>query len=366
MTLSGGSGNGKDTLFGGTQADLLLAGDGGSYLSGGDGDDTLVGGNGNDTLVGGNGDDLLLGGASNDSLSGGNGNDSLSGGGGQDMVYGGTFPSPNSPSTDDSTANWVIEAGDFDFNLNNSTLIAQVHGSPALTINDKLFGIQNADLTGGASSNIFTVTGWTGGGTLHGGGGPDTVVFSVVAYDKGFNIHLTDTSLEADSQFANVDMFLNLDGITVANLSGNPTSIDGDGTTSVAFFVDDWSGTGSLSGGPGDAVFITAETNFNLSDTEHTAGTGLDMQLNGLNFAYLSGGTGNNTFDVGGWTRHGTLNGGDGGHGGTDTVVVTADTNVKLSDADIQANTGLDMFELHRHHGRPPDRWQFRATRSTP
>jgi len=65
--LDGGTGSGRDLLFGSASNDTL---------TGGNGDDLLVGGSGNDTMDGGGANDFLVGGDGNDTLTGGGNNTS--------------------------------------------------------------------------------------------------------------------------------------------------------------------------------------------------------------------------------------------------------------------------------------------------
>jgi len=75
--LSGGSGAGRDELFGGDGDDVLSGGNGHDDMDGGPGDDLMFGGNGNDYLRGGPGNDILQGGNGADIMEGGDGNDEL-------------------------------------------------------------------------------------------------------------------------------------------------------------------------------------------------------------------------------------------------------------------------------------------------
>src|SRR5207237_4457794 len=59
-----------------------------------------------------------------------------------------------------------------EFTLTNSTL----HTSDDMSLT--LAAIGTANLTGGAAANTFTVSGWTGTGTMTGAGGSDTIIAS--------------------------------------------------------------------------------------------------------------------------------------------------------------------------------------------
>src|SRR5207302_716044 len=89
----------------------------------------------------------LDGQAGNDVLTGGPGNDTLAGGPGNDVLNGGLG------------SNTVIEAGDVNFTLTNTSLKGLG--------NDTLAKIAEVFLTGGPGDNVFTVSGWTLPGVVH-------------------------------------------------------------------------------------------------------------------------------------------------------------------------------------------------------
>src|SRR5262249_47582516 len=105
-------------------------------------------------LAGGGGNDLLIGSAFNDTLLAQDGNDTLVGNGGVDSIDGGI-------GTD-----VVQDSGDANFTLSSSLL----GGNDSATIT----GVEQAVLTGGISSNVFNMTGFTGTVSLSGLGGNDT------------------------------------------------------------------------------------------------------------------------------------------------------------------------------------------------
>ena len=116
-------------------------------------------------------------------------------------------------------------------------------GSQNVTLDDTTLAIgaqsislggtfESASLTGGGAANTFTVSGWTGEGSVDGGGGSDTVVLTKDAA----TFTLTGTSLSATG-----GPNLTLIGIGTATLTG--------GGSANAFDVSGWSGTANLSGG---------------------------------------------------------------------------------------------------------------------
>ena len=186
-------------------------------------------------------------------------------------------------------------------------------------------------MTGGTSANTFTVGGWTGSGSLTGGGGAD-----VVAATKNADFTLT------DGQLATSDgMSLGLVGIGTANLTGDA----GDNT----FTVSGWTGKGTLSGAPTgvtdpgiDTLVVENNALFNLSNTAITITTAtatVKLTLAGLEAAQLTGGAGNNSFTLDGWTGSGSLTGG----GGIDTVSVDKNADMVLTDASLAASDGLSV-----------------------
>src|SRR5262249_43541850 len=154
---------------------------------------------------------------------------------------------------------------------------------PTLTLANIAF----ANLTGGAANNTFDVGGWFGGGTLTGGGGGDVIT----ATRDAPNFTLTNTSLTA-----NDGLHLTPHGKVIANRAAVGDTFDASG----------WTSTGTLSGGGTGTVAATKNTDFTLTNAELATGDGMQMALAGIANARLTGGTGNNTFNVDGWTGGGT------------------------------------------------------------
>jgi len=97
-----------------------------------------------------------------------------------------------------------------------------------------------ANLTGGAGANIFTISGFSGVGTLDGQGGTDTVVAT-----NDVNFGLTATSLTRSGLGT-----FTLMAVETANLTG--------GTSANTFTVSGWAGTTNLDGaGANDAYNVT-------------------------------------------------------------------------------------------------------------
>ena len=179
-TISGGAdsdevfgGNDDDVIEGNDDNDFLDGGDGFDTLDGGEGDDTLRGdakgdrldgGTGNDTLLGGDGYDVLLGNDDNDFLDGeggfdfldgGTGNDTLRGGNGNDEIVGGVGN------------DLVLESGDFNYTVTNTTLIGRGE--------DSLSEVESVLITAGGRANTIDASATNLDVILKGGGNADTL-----------------------------------------------------------------------------------------------------------------------------------------------------------------------------------------------
>ena len=117
------------------------------------------------------------------------------------------------------TGDIVADAASGSFTLTNTSLAA-----PNTTLG--MTGFTTANLTDTGTGHIFTISGWTGGGSLT--AHSDTLVDSVSA-----NVTLTNSSLAVTGLPA-----LTLNGITTASLTDT-----GSGHT---FNVGGWTGSGSL------------------------------------------------------------------------------------------------------------------------
>ena len=214
------SGEGSDTILGGSMADRILAGGGNDYLSGGDNDDTLEGFRGDDTLYGGDGRDHLDGGiGGNDYLDGGAGHDVLQfgqfqyGRTGEDTLYG-QLGSLSDGGADNDTL--------FGFGAGSTTLLG---GSG----DDYFYSYKDANQTfssvynGGAGNDIFYDR-----GSIFGDPGFQNDVIEDFSVGDRLRIHgaLSDTQI-------------NFDTLT----GGLSIDYDGDGTFDVSLsLLGNWSG----------------------------------------------------------------------------------------------------------------------------
>lgn len=377
------SGDDSDNeLIGGTGIDLLDGVGGNDVLSGGLGDDSLTGGAGYDTLVEsadvnfvlsnvsltGVGTDTLdsleaarlTGGSGNNRLtvSSWTGDGTLVGGGGLDTVIaaasGDFVLTEDLLTTSDGMRLQLIDITDANllgrqtndtFNVQSwsgavtvnggageDTLFASITDSHDIALSDglltatnglelNLLAIENVELQGGAGDTQFDVGGWTGRGTLAGGGGFNTIVAS-----KGnVTFSLGDARLSASD---GLDLVLN--AIADATLVGTSKSI---------FDVSKWTGTGQILGEAGATVSATKDADFVLSDVALATTDGMSMRLQQVTLAALAGGNGNDTFDLSGWNGGGTLSGG----AGYDTFILMRDTDFVLADALLEMADGTQL-----------------------
>lgn len=189
----------------------------------------------------------------------------------------------------------------------------------------------SVSLNGGAGNDTLigsafneTLTGGAGNDSLDGAGGTDTLVES-----GNVNFTLTNISLAG----LGTDK---LSSLEVANLTG--------GTGNNTFTTSGWTGTGHFVGGGGSGDTISVSKNvdlFTLSNTRLQSSDGLSLELAGFAKANLTGGAGNNRFDVGGWSGTGAISGGKGG----DTIVATRNADTTLSNSSLVA-TGFGKLSL--------------------
>ncbi|MCX7422601.1 MAG: hypothetical protein NT013_24080 [Planctomycetia bacterium] len=159
-------------------------------------------------------------------------------------------------------------------------------------------GFEVAHLTGGAGNNIFTVSGWTGTGSITVGGGEDRVEAT-----RNANFTLSDTQLVTSDKLS-----MTLSGIGRANLTG--------GAAANIFTVSAWTGEGFLNGSTGtDRLVAVRDTDMILTNGSLVSGGVFDsLFLVAIETALLSGGDSANKlianqFTLGAVTLQG--NGGD-------------------------------------------------------
>ena len=376
--------DGALTLAGGGQYDLssiehitlnLTGGPGGNTIDASgysrpvtfedsDGNDTLIGGSGNDTFAF-NADSPL-------------GTMTLTGNGGTDTLD--------------------FSAGSVGVMVNLGTVasLQGVNGNLQLKLMDKLENVTGSKggdtLTGNDLANVLI--GGTGLDTLAGGAGDDTyplntdsqldtkIIIENIA-DPGFDtldfsgtlgqvINLNMSILNLN-QTVNPHLILKLQGEGIEQVFGGALNdvIRGNSNNNVLHggpgddFLDGKSGDDTLDGGPGnntliggpgmDTVTEQGDTNFTLTNTRLTRGTGQTETLDSIDIVHLTGGPHANVFDITGFTGTGSITGGkDPTNPLDDTLIAGADANFTLSDTslDISINfapialTGIDVAVL--------------------
>ncbi len=220
---------------------LTIVGEGFDEVRGGALNDVLRGNSIGNVLRGGPGNDLLDGKGGDDTLDGGAGDDDLNGGDGVDTIN---------------------ETANTHFTLTNSSLVRGTSET------DSLNNIEVANLVGGANSNTFTLTGWTGTGSINGRGGNDTLVWAANA-----NFTLSNGSILVSTALGP----MSLASIEAASLTGG----ESDNTLDASAFT----GLTQLNGGNGDDTL--------------RGGWGLDFLRGGMGDDTLTGNRGNDILDGG-------------------------------------------------------------------
>ncbi len=228
---------------------------------------SLSGGDGNDTLIGGSVADRLDGGTGNDRITGNQGPNTLIGGDGVDRL---------------------VETADASFVLSNASLIGLQ--------TETLFTIEEADLTGGVSANVLSVTStFTGPVTLNGGDGNDT---------------LTGTSLNDSLNGGNGDDLLNGVGgnDTLDGGAGQDNVFGGLGNDSILGSAGmDWlrgeDGNDTIRGGDDNDLIQGQNGNDSLDGGNGAdilqGGFGNDIALGGAGRDFVIGGYGNDSINGG-------------------------------------------------------------------
>lgn len=166
-------GIGHDRITGGHAGDVIMAGEGNDTVDGGSGGDFIYGSSGDDRLNGEDGSDVVVGGAGSDSLTGGRGDDVL-------VVVNADLGSEYSQDPLGSSAD------QYDGGAGIDRLISKADINMTLTVNTLTLGsgpglhhavvaIEEAALTGGASANTISASGFMGTTWISGEGGNDSL-----------------------------------------------------------------------------------------------------------------------------------------------------------------------------------------------
>ncbi|HSC96389.1 MAG TPA: LEPR-XLL domain-containing protein, partial [Burkholderiales bacterium] len=246
-----------------------------------------------------------------------------------------------------TAANLIVDASTGSDNLtleldpSDSTRLALTDGGAPPTIETPSFAIPSTSLvirlnSGNDTLTIGNVGTFDLGNLTVDGDAPGAAGTDEIRITRDADMALSDTSLTV------AGAVINLLGVEVASLSGGA----GDNT----FTVDGWSGAGSLNGAGGsDTVEAAKDRDFVLTDTSLSATDGVNLTLSSIETANLTGGAGNNTFTVTGWTGTGALDGGSQA-GGSDVVVLAKDADMTLSDDLLTATGGptMDLANIER------------------
>ncbi|WP_254506577.1 beta strand repeat-containing protein [Anatilimnocola floriformis] len=260
------------------------------------------------TIYGDAGNDSISGGLGADIIYPGDGNDTVSGNAGNDVIYG-------------SLGNDTIAGGaDFDrfIEMAGSVTLTQTT-SKVGTSSDTFATIEQVELTGTPTADVFTLTSVNLSVLLDAGAGADTL-----AYTGDGNFVVSDAQLKRTQGTATFTLSLaTIESLRLNGGSGNDS-----------FDLTNWSKMLVLAGGGGtDTIVAGNDVNYNLSDTLFLR-TGLQpIAHSTMENANLTGGASNNTFDISGWTRTATLNGGAGTDKlvSSDNVLTTTLTNTSLT-----------------------------------
>ena len=192
----------------------------------------------------------------------------------------------------------------------------------SLTTNDSRFAnvslsnIEDAWISGTASSNDFNVIGWTGSATLAGGSGFDKIIAN-----RPGNITLTDAQLSTtDTRYGAIAMHQIEDARIVGSAGAND------------FHVSGWTGSAWLDGNAGyDRLIANRPGNITLTDSRFSTTDGRHNAITLRKFedARITGSADDNDFDVIGWTKTATLNGG----AGFDRIIANRPGNITLTDS---------------------------------
>lgn len=334
---------------------LVLGAGGFEEIRGGDKNDTLKGNSESNTFYGGPGDDTLIGREGDDIFHPGAGFDTIGGGEGVDLL---------------------IESGNVHFVLNNANLFKS-NGEI-----ESLNSVEAAELKGGEGSNTFNLTGWSGSAKITGVGlGADQFLMQAAGDFKLLNLGASDVRVELDRAAVDgvADQAFELLGIERVELTGgatddlmdasalslNPQSqprimvtLKG-GAGNDTLIGSPWAdtlkggeGDDVLSGGTGDDVldggagtgdkidivkdaklFVLVNNAIVIDDDPLTPESEFD-QVAQVELIKVTGGPGDNVFDVTGWTNGPITIDGAGQIFG-DTVKLEGDHDFTITDAGI-------------------------------
>jgi len=285
----------------------------GTVFHTGDGNNTVIGGSLDDIVIGGSGSDRIDGGAGNDTLSGAAGNDVFISGGGNDLIDGGTGIDQYVLTTATTVSLWDGIAFKSDGGVDHLSSIEQVYGS---AFNDFILG-DNGDNTlagAGGDDTIYAeggndlVIGGTGNDYLDGGAGinrvsyegSETGLYILLDQDGGFARKGDVFNLPFDAPFDYLRNFQEAVGSNFTDVIFGDThdnSLFGNGGDDFLFGgagndrFDGGPGRDHIEGGDGDDLFISDAIDNSIFggegfDTIDYSGVRFEMYIHfGLGFA---------------------------------------------------------------------------------
>ena len=376
LTIQGGDGN--DSLFGGGANDLLYGGSGNDTLIGGGGADNEYGEDGNDrfgdtSLIGNGvaddpGADFLFGGDGIDQFiwEPGDGSDVDQGGDdgadilrflgsaaaeafllsanagapthfnatlglatvdthGVEQVILGAGGGADSVTINDLNATEIeavnidLGAGDADaviINGRNTADNIQVSSAGATLVDFQGLGY-DVNITSATTADTLTVNGNNGDDSIKANNGVENTIAIVFNGNDGNDFLSADATLNGGN---GDDTLVGGVGADILNGDAGNDTLTGNG------------GADTINGGTGsDTVLETRDANFTLTNVALTIGAEGTDTLSSIERANLSGGLGDNTFDIGAFTGKTTLFGDD----GSDTVDFSAATAAINIDMDV-------------------------------
>ncbi|HEY7118485.1 MAG TPA: NosD domain-containing protein, partial [Tepidisphaeraceae bacterium] len=338
-----GAGVGDDLITGGDGNDVIIAGDGNNTIGGDLGNDTIAAGIGNDCITGGGGDDSISGDAGNDTVDAGAGNDYVESGLGDDLLFGGS----ENDRLYSGEGNDVVHAGsgtDFVDAAAGNDLVFGDTGDKTIygrTGNDTIYGGAGNNFIDAGTGNDYVVAS-TGSNTVFGQAGDDFINAAGTVsgtMDGGDGNDLLVQAADRDQTLSNTKLSSSAGDIALAGLER--IQLTG-GAGSNRFDVSGFNVAPGISpvtligGGGIDTVVDSANTDYLLNDTSLIRASGTRFVLVGITRASLTGGSGDNAFDVSGFNGTATLTGG----GGTDKVIDSGDSDFFLANTSLMRSSG--------------------------
>jgi hypothetical protein len=224
----------------------------------------------------------------------------------------------------------LVSAMDASYTLTTKQMIRTPVGSAAQTFS--LTGFMAASLTGGAGDNNFNIGGWTGTtltAAIDGGAGTDTV------------------EATTDTDFTAANALLKRVGSGDATLLNIENGVFRGGAKANKFNMSGWTLSGTVDGAGTSAKIIdtiisnVAGSTTLVNNLLSRAGVS-DLALAGFETAELTGSSGDDVFNVSGWSGTGKLLGGL----GTDKIVANTDVADMLLTDVLLTRTGRGSLTL--------------------